>query len=144
MPEISIRIKADSLLKALNKFPIQLQNAVQEGLKSSIQDTVENIKETYIGTPYGFKDRTGALRRSINGSVLETESEDEYARGYVGAGNDEIGSDGKPTRDYVEAIEFGEFKKAGHTAFLRPGVYSERKNITKSIRKQVNDLLGSL
>ena len=97
-----------------------------------------NIREKYTGR-VGFKDRTGALRNSIQGGIVEAfggVSEDPV--GVVRAGDDTIGSQGKQTADYVTYVEFGELYGHDQTSFLRPGVMESHGIILTEVAQAMN------
>lgn len=104
-------------------------------IRDFCQDTSEGIKVVFDGNLVGFKDRTGALRRSIVGDLLETKPD---IVGFVGAGDDNLGSNNKPTREYVAHVEYGEFTNAGKTGFLRLGVELAKNNLIERVKKLLN------
>ena len=107
-----------------------------KGMEKASKRAAENIQFTYRGRP-GFFDRTGALRASIKGGLAE-ENNKEVA-GFVGAGGDNIGSDGKQTKDYVMFVEFPELRFFGmrNTSFLRPGVFGLKTEVARIIAEEL-------
>ena len=98
-----------------------------------------NIREKYTGGRSGFRDRTGALRNSIQGGIVEAfggVSEDPV--GVVRAGDETIGSQGKATADYVTYVEYGELYGHDQTSFLRPGVQESYGIILTEIAQAMN------
>ena len=143
---ISIEVDGiDDAMKKLDNLQVGIMRQVMVGLEKAMINTAEDIKVTYKGgrTSPGFKDRSGALRASIRGGVVDS-IEDGDEVGFVGAGDDSMGSDGKRTKDYVEYIEFGEFSRAGHTSFLRSGVQKNIGQIKRIIADSIDveKLLG--
>lgn len=138
---MAIEIEVDGIdeaTKKLGKLGTQIERQVMMGLEKAMKNTAEDIKVVYKGgRGPGFKDQTGALRESIKGGVIDsTESGDEV--GFIGAGDNSIGSDGKQTRDYVKYVEFGEFSNAGNTSFLRSGVQKNMRTIKQIISDSIN------
>ena len=140
MAEKSIEIEGlDDLVKRLEKIPDNLRLQVKDAMGDVALRVAQEIKDTFTGgRKQGFKDRTGALRDSINGGLAEELSQDDDVVGFVSAGTDSIGSDNKPTREYVEHVEFGEFRKAGHTSFLRAGVQQNTRNLGNWIAEEID------
>jgi len=137
MPDKVIEVQGiEELEDRLNKIPEKIKQLSSFALDKVCDQVATNIQATYRGgSSPGFKDRTGALRGSIRGSFLSYEGED-VAVGFVGAGDDMIGSNGKKTKDYVEMVEFGEFSRAGNTSFLRAGVQKLSRSIAEMIAKE--------
>ena len=137
---ISIEVEGiDDAMKKLDNLEKGIMRQVMVGLERAMINTAEDIKVTYKGgrTAPGFKDRSGALRASIRGGVVDS-IEDGDEVGFVGAGDESMGSDGKRTKDYVEYIEFGEFSRAGRTSFLRSGVQKNIGQIKRIIADEID------
>ena len=118
---IQIRLNVKKFNARIEKVKIRIAFAAKRAMDRATIDTADNIKVVFNGRPFGFKDDTGALRESIKGGFQKFTADGEV-QGAVGAGGDNIGNEGKKTREYVQNVEFGEFSNAGLTAFLRPGV----------------------
>ena len=145
----AIEIEVDGIKDAmaqLDNLSKGIERQVLIGLEKAMKNTADDIKVQFKGgrTAPGFKDRTGALRASITGGVIDSPDEGDEV-GFIGAGDDRIGSDGKRTRDYVTHIEFGEFSKAGNTSFLRAGVQKNFRQIKDIISESIDleKLLGN-
>lgn len=137
----SIEIQVEGLKEAqevLDKLGAEIQRQVLLGLEVAMENTAEDIKVVFKGgNAPGFKDRSGALRASIRGGVVDS-LEDGDEVGFVGAGDDTLGSNGKKTKDYVAYIEFGEFERAGNTSFLRSGVQKNMRQIVNIIKEHID------
>ena len=133
MARNSVKVEGiDELDLAIDEVLTQIRNNSVMAITKTAENLAQDIKVVYKGgSSPGFKDRSGALRESIVGGFL-SEDQDTVV-GFVGAGNDSIGSDKKATRNYVTYIEFGEFTKAGSTSFLRSGVMRFQKSIVNSL-----------
>jgi len=92
--------------------------------------TAISIRQTYNRRGKGFRDVTGALRKSIVGGFLRAMPDE--LQGHVSAGDDRIGSEGIPTRAYVAYVEFGVNRPS--TPFLRPGVQVNKRKILNIVR----------
>ena len=143
MAEISIEVEGlKELDKNLDDFILSLKSEAKKAMDLVTKNTAEDIKIIFKGRPGpGFKDRTGALRESIQGGLLEDQSTENEIVGFIGAGDDRLGSDGKQTRDYVNFVEFPEMR--GHntnrnTAFLRPGIMKAQRQITAMLAEQLS------
>ena len=137
---ITIEVEGvEEAMQRIDSIAKNLERQVLVGLEKAMENTAEDIKVTYKGgrSAPGFKDRSGALRASIRGGVTDSLSDGDEV-GFVGAGDDTIGSDGKLTKDYVSYIEFGEFSKAGHTSFLRSGVQKNIRQIVSIIQDSID------
>ena len=126
--------------KELDKAMTELNKAIEKNGRAVMDKvankTADGIKAVFDGSNVGFKDRTGSLRRSIVGGLVQSRA-DEIV-GFVGAGNGMPGSEGRPNREYVTLIEFGEFSRAGRTSFLRDGVNLAAHNIFQTFIKELN------
>lgn len=140
MDDISIEVQGiEELDSKIDSIIEKIKAQLSDGLEMACQDTAENIKSIYTGgrVAPGFKDRTGALRSSIKGGIEDNQPEGQI-NGFVSAGDDSIGTDGKTTREYVSHVEFGEFAKAGNTSFLRAGVQTAQRNIATIIKNSID------
>lgn len=135
MPKIEMKIEGLAKLRgALDRIAVNLRFNGEDAMKKAAQNTAEDIQVIFKGgASPGFQDRTGALRASIAGDLLQKETDGDRITSFVGAGDNTIGSEGKPTREYVTLIEFGEFSRAGKTSFLRAGVQMQTRQILKII-----------
>lgn len=124
------KIKFDRQI-ALGKLRIEAN--LRKGMRNSMKKVSSDIRTTFSGNPLGFKDRTGALRKSIKGEFIGIVGGE--ALGRVSVGDNSIGSNDKQTRTYATAVEFGEFSQAGNTAFLRPGALASRPIIVTEFLK---------
>lgn len=133
MARNSVKVEGiDELDLAIDEVLTQIRNNSVMAITKTAENLAQDIKVVYKGgSSPGFKDRSGALRESIVGGFL-SEDQDTVV-GFVGAGNDSIGSNNQATRNYVTYIEFGEFTKAGSTSFLRSGVMRFQKSIVNSL-----------
>jgi len=138
-PKFEVVIDRRKLTAAIRRFPIKLRIRAKSAMKQAAEIAAGNIRDQFNGRPFGFKDKTGALRKSIKGDVLRVTGNEVI--GFIRAGDDTIGSDGQQTRKYAELIEFGEFSKAGNTAFLRPGVLLEKDTIRNIMTGRLRSLL---
>lgn len=139
--EMTIEIEGiDEALQNINNLAKGIERQVLIGLEKAMANTADDIKVTYKGggSAPGFRDRSGALRASIRGGVTDSMSDGDEV-GFVGAGDDTIGSEGKATREYVKYIEFGEFSRAGSTSFLRDGVQKNMRQIVDIIKEAVGE-----
>ena len=135
MAEIEVK-GIDELNKNLEMIMDKLSEQLKVGIEKAAINTAEDIKVIFKGgTRPGFQDRTGALRASIKGGIDDTR---EDIVGFISAGDDTPGTDGKPTREYVERVEFGEFSRAGTTSFLRAGVQQETGQIANIIKDNID------
>ena len=137
----SIEIEVEGIKEAqevLDKLGAEIKRQVLYGLESAMENTAEDIKVQFKGgrSP-GFKDRSGALRASIRGGVTDSIDDGDEV-GFIGAGDESLGSDGKQTKDYVAFIEFGEFSRAGNTSFLRAGVQKNMRQIVEIIKESID------
>ena len=121
------------LQDAFNQIISNLDLRAERAVDFVMRNTAEHIKRDFSGRTKGFKDKTGALRASIKGGFLANRG-DEIV-GFTGAGDDMIGSNGKPTRYYVHFVELGEFYGHGHTSFLRAGIMERSRTIAKELIK---------
>lgn len=149
----------EDLNKNLDKFIDEFKKRVPDAVDKGADKLAQNIQLTFrqgtVGTKISFKpgekpairnsrsgrgfhDVTGELRGSIRGGVSDELSTGDKVIGFVGAGDDSIGSDGKKTRDYVAHVEFGEFSRAGDTSFLRPGVEENSRQFADYVVKQLD------
>ena len=124
------KIKFDRQL-AIGKLKIKAN--LRKGMINSMKKVSEDIRTTFSGNPLGFKDRTGALRKSIKGKFLGVIKDE--ALGRISVGDYSIGSNGQQTRAYASAVEFGEFSVAGNTSFLRPGALASKPIIITEFLK---------
>ena len=133
MARNSVKVEGiDELDLAIDEVLTQIRNNSVMAITKTAENLAQDIKVVYKGgSSPGFKDRSGALRDSIVGGFV-SEDQDTVV-GFVGAGNDSIGSNNQATRNYVTYIEFGEFTKAGSTSFLRSGVMRFQKSIVNSL-----------
>jgi len=128
----------DEVLEQTDQIIEGIVKRAREGLEKAAKNTAEDIKVIFKGgSNPGFQDRTGALRASIAGGLVDTGSEESMI-GFVGAGDDSIGSHGQTTRSYVELIEFGEFRHAGHTSFLRLGLMTSKPQIDRIMEESLD------
>lgn len=128
----------DELISNIDKVVDGMEKQLKIGVEKAMVNIAQDIKVIYKGgTSPGFKDRTGALRNSIVGG-LDSSRDTSDIVGFVGAGDDSRGSEGKSTREYVEYIEFGEFSKAGSTSFLRAGFQKSQRQIQSIIAEEIN------
>ena len=139
MADVSIEIQGiDDVVKNISKVVDNLETQLKNAIEKASTNTAEDIKVIFKGgTSPGFKDRTGALRNSISGGLVDN-PETDTIQGFVGAGDDTLGDNGKQTKDYVAYIEFGEFSKAGSTSFLRAGVQASQRQIADIIKNEIN------
>ena|SRR3990167_2757293 len=140
MQQIEIEITGqDKMLKSLDNIISKIDNIALKAVEKASVNTSEDIKVVFKGgSSPGFKDRSGALRASIRGGISEELTNGDSIVGFVGAGDNQIGSAGKSTKDYVEFIEFGEFSRAGNTSFLRAGVKMAERSIKSIISEEIN------
>lgn len=132
MVKIELEVKGiEELQEALLSFQKNIETRSERAVEKACEDTAKHIRDRYIGGGIGFKDRTGMLRKSITGGLVGGKGLDSV--GHISAGDDVIGSDGALTRNYVAKVEFGEFSRAGKTAFLRPGVLESKRKILETI-----------
>ena len=130
--EFEMRVEGKKELQgAFNRIISNIKNRAEGAVDSVMKNTAEHIKREFSGRTKGFEDRTGALRASIKGGFLENRGNEII--GFVGAGDDTIGSNRKPTRDYVHFVELGEFYGHGHTSFLRAGMMEQSRKIAKGL-----------
>ena len=137
--EITLSGKGD-LDAMLAKINVNLQYNAERAVDDAAQTMAELIKATFTGRSKGFSDQTGALRASIKGGGIPGGRQGSgQAVGFVSAGDDTIGSDGKPTKEYVKLVEFPEFRKNAtrNTAFLRPGVLTFARKIADVLKHYV-------
>jgi len=130
-------------MEDINKLIEKIKKAIvvqsREGLERATSYTAHFIRSNYTGFPMqGFKDRTGALRRSIKGGLADGMQSETEAVGFVGAGDDNIGSEGQPTKNYVGYVEFGNFSQAGDTSFLMPGILVAKPHILGLITDSID------
>ena len=126
------------LQENIDKFVTGFHRQAKVAIEKAASNTAEDIKVIFKGgAAPGFKDRSGALRESIVGGLDDQATSEDEIVGFVGAGNDLIGSSKKRTREYVEAIEFGEFSKAGSTSFLRAGVQMQARQIQSILAEEL-------
>ena len=122
--------------ESMDRLSKGIERQIMYGLERAMQDTVDNIKITFKGRPGpGFHDKSGALRSSIRGGIAIQDGDEV---GFIGAGDERMGSDAKRTEDYVGFIEFGEFARAGNTSFLRAGVQKNMRNIKNIISESID------
>src|SRR3990167_3434801 len=96
---LNVEIEDNDIAKAVDKLFEDFKHRAERGVWAACMDTAEYIRSTYTGGLKGFKDRTGQLRRSIKGGLNEVT--DNEISGFIGAGDERIGSDGKATKDYA-------------------------------------------
>lgn len=138
MAEFTVEVKGmKELEEALTNIERQFKVRGVRAVQKAVKDTADHIKNEFVGDGKGFKDRTGALRRSIDGDVFQDQPIDNEIVGYVWAGDDQLGTDNLPTREYVTKVEFSEFswggKNTNDTSFLRAGVMQQSRQIAKTI-----------
>ena len=129
-------IKIEGVEELIKNMALVVENIEKEGEKvigSFSEELAEGIKTVFDGSNIGFQNRTGALRRSINGGFLE--KTDDALIGFISAGDDEIGSNQVPNREYAAFVEFGEFSRAGKTSFLRAGAELGQRNFFNALSK---------
>lgn len=131
----NVTIRSGSLNRGIARYIAKLPIQAERAINKAVKNTARDIKVIFKGTPFGFQDRTGALRGSIKGGIKSVKRNEII--GAVGAGDDSMGTDGKQTRKYVQFVEFGEFSQAGLTAFLRPGVIRDIPQIKKIIANEM-------
>jgi len=142
---IVITLDSRRLRAYLTRFPLQFKKNVEKGLDKTARLTAQKIRVDFTGDPLGFKNRTGALRKSIQGGLIPKAIDtggDVVA--FIGAGGDNIGSNGLPTREYVARVEFAELREsfAGNvTAFLRPGALSNRSLMRKILTNELSKVI---
>lgn len=137
---IEIIASNKSIVIGVRRKLLQLEIASRRAMDLAAKGGAKEIKKTFIGSPLGFSDRTGSLRSSIKGGVRDRVGSE--VRGFISAGDDTINPDtGLPTRDYVQDIEFGEFSRAGLTAFLRPGALIARRLMGKIFSNEIMKVL---
>lgn len=132
---ISITVESKILRFNIKRFPLKLNSVLKDAIDKATQAGAKKIRDEFKGSPLGFRDQTGALRKSIQGGFIKMEPEGPV--GVIRAGDSIANSDGVPTKDYVGKIEFGEFNRAGQTAFLRPGVLGNLKLMVRIISGMV-------
>lgn len=135
---------ADSKIEYVSYVPevrAAMTRGARRGIDRACVHTAEWIKRNYTGGGRGFKDRTGALRRSIRGGLIggffaEDTTAPDLAfdvEGYIGAGGSEVGSDGKETKQYVMFVELdGKFPKP----FLLPGTLERLNSIISTFKRE--------
>ena len=146
----------DELVKKLDEIPEKFRLQIKSGMGVVADKVAQNIQVTFKGgVRPGFRDQTGALRASIKGGLSEEMSQGDAVVGFVGAGDDSPGSDGRPTREYVKYVEFGEFirkrslksytlkgiealSQTRSTSFLRAGVQMLQRDIGVMLSEQVD------
>ena len=147
----------DDLIKNIDTIPEKFRQQIKDAMGSVADKVAQNIQVTFTGGRRpGFGDRTGALRGSIKGGLAHELSEGVDIVGFVSAGDDSLGSEGRATREYVKYVEFGEFirpnrtlrkssangiqsmVKTRSTSFLRSGVQMLQRDIANMLAKEVN------
>lgn len=126
----------DKIADAIHRIIDNVENIARGAVTKAAENTAQDIKVIFKGggSP-GFKDRSGALRESIVGGLSHELTTRDDIVGFIGAGGTNLGSDGKPTKDYVQYVEFGEFSNAGNTSFLRAGVEQSKRQIASIIQE---------
>jgi len=104
----------------------------RRAVDASTKNTAKDIQNRFKGDGRGFRDRTGALRRSIKGGFVKFVGNDT-ARGQVGAGDSSPGSEGIPTEAYASIVEFG-VSSPDRNSYLRPGVLENIPSIFRTMK----------
>lgn len=118
----------------------RLINAIDDGIFDGMENATEfaknNIKIEYDGLPDGFKDRSGELRKSIDNGVFRKGKD---IIGFLTAGNERIGSSGKPTGEYAIYLEFNQTRSKRNTAFIVPGAFKNVPEMIARIRAFISE-----
>ena len=138
-PIFSMKVTGEGQLRgAIEIVKIKLRTQAKRALTQAVQETAEFIQTTFTGDRKGFRNNTGALRRSIHGDFLSESSGDITV--FIAAGDDQKGSNGVATRDYIRFVEFPEFRRGAqrNTAFLRPGVQMRRRAMAEKVARAIS------
>jgi len=131
MPTTKFEIHGlDETLETLDDFKDSVRSQGRQAVQFACEGGAFLIQNFYTGPTKGFYDNTGQLRKSIKGQFLY-ENPDEI-EGAVSAGDNRIGTAGKPTREYAPVVESMRKK-----AFLRPGMVEFASQMGQIIFQQL-------
>lgn len=117
MPKAEIITNANEVILSIKNWEEELLKKAEHTMDLAGKNTAELIRDRYTGGGKGFKDNTGQLRRSIRGTIPEQTHDAIEVK--VVAGDDRIGSNNLPTREYALPVEAGVPNST--TPFMLPG-----------------------
>ena len=135
-PLISMKLVGARKARALFlKTALLLQPRLELGMDVAAKQTAKKTRDFYVhaANGQGFDDQTGALRKSIKGEFIGKMGADTVA--IVGAGDNTLGTNGKPTRFYALKVELSDFDIPTNkkTPFLRPAAEKYNVEIVQTI-----------